>query len=317
MRFSITTLGTGAALPARGRYPSAQLLNVNEHLYLVDCGEGTQERLRQAEVNFNRIERILIGHMHGDHYLGLMGLISSMHLQGRLTELHVHGPVELREVIGIQLRASQTWLRYPLHFHPVEHVSGTELFHDARLIVTSLALKHRIPTTGFLFRERPPLRKLKLDALPMIPHYARNAIKGGADLVLPDGTIVPNGAVTLDPPAQRSYAYCSDTAFEPALIPFLQGVDLLYHEATFTEQLAARAKETLHSTARQAGIMARDAQVGRLMLGHFSSRYKDVRILLDEAMAVFPHTCLAQEGSTFHIDQVQVGDRSVVEGNHP
>jgi ribonuclease Z len=301
MRFDVTTLGTGAALAARGRYPSAQLLNVRERLFLIDCGEGTQERLRQAQVNFGRLARVLISHMHGDHYLGLMGLISSMHLQGRNLPLDIHGPPELQEVVGLQLRVSRTHLRYPLRFHVVEHVSGSPVFRDERVEVTALALNHRIPSTGFLFREHPQPRRLRKEKVDQIPHYARNGVKAGQDLVLPGGIIVPNAELTLAPPPQRSYAYCSDTAYSPELAPFLQGVDLLYHEATFLEALAVRAKETMHSTAKQAATLARDAHAGQLLLGHFSSRYKDVGMLHEEAVQVFPDTLMAEEGRTFQV----------------
>jgi ribonuclease Z len=303
VRFEVTTLGTGAALPARGRFPTAQLLNAGERLYLIDCGEGTQERLRQAGVNFSRIARVLISHLHGDHYLGLMGLISSMHLQGRTAELHVHGPADLQAVIDLQLKVSQTWLRYPLRFHAVEHRSGETLFTDEHITVIGLALRHRIPTTGFLFRELPQPRKLRPEKVTLIPHFRRNAVKEGEDLTLADGTVLPNASLTLPPPPPRSYAYCSDTAPAPELVPLLAGVDLLYHEATFTEDLAARAKETFHSTAMQAARIARDAGVGRLLLGHFSSRYKSNGILLIEALPIFPNTVLANEGATFVIGQ--------------
>lgn len=303
MRFEITTLGTGAALPARGRYPSAQLLNVHERLYLVDCGEGTQERLRRAEVNFNRIGCIFISHMHGDHYLGLMGLLSSMHLNGRQDELLVFGPPELKEVIDVQLRASQTYLRYPLRVRSLAHQSGVVVHSTDRLEVLTLALKHRIPTTGFLFRERAMLRKLDPSKVASIPHFARNRVKEGEDLVLADGTVVPNAELTLDPPLPRSYAYCSDTAYAPELIDHIRDVDLLYHEATFTEELLSRAKETMHSTARQAATIARDAGVRTLLLGHFSSRYKSNTVLLEEALPIFSNTLLANEGAVFRIDQ--------------
>lgn len=297
--FQLTTLGTGAALPARGRFPTAQLLNVHDGLYLIDCGEGTQERLRVAGVNFMRIGHVFISHMHGDHYLGLMGLISSMHLMGRTTELHVHGPAVLHEVIQVQLRASETWLRYPLHFHPLVPRSGEVAWTDGRVEVSTLALRHRVPCTGFVFRERPGRRTLRPDMLPLIPPHQRNAVKDGADVVLPDGRRIANAGLTLPPPVPRRYAYCSDTAFEPALIPYLEGVDLLYHEATFTQALLARARETMHSTAAQAATMAREAGVGELLLGHFSSRYKDAQVLLNEARAIFPRTALSYEGGTF------------------
>lgn len=303
MRFEVTTLGTGAALPARGRFPSAQLLNIHERLHLVDCGEGTQERLRQAEVNFNRIGNIFISHMHGDHYLGLMGLLSSMHLNGRLNELNVYGPPELREVIDVQLRASQTYLRYPLKVHALAHETGTCFFSDPYVEVLTLKLKHRIPTTGFLFRERTQPRRLRKDRLDDIPHFTRVGVKNGENLTLADGTIIPNNELTLDPPPPRRYAYCSDTAYAPELVEHLRGVDLLYHEATFTDAMSDRAKETCHSTAKQAAMIAKAANVGILLLGHFSSRYKDNRILLEEALPIFPNTLLAEEGRTFLIDQ--------------
>jgi ribonuclease Z len=309
MQFTVTTLGTGAALPARGRYPSAQLLNVRDRLFLIDCGEGTQERLRMARVNMGRITRIFISHMHGDHYLGLMGLISSMHLVGRTAPLDVHGPAILREVIEIQLRASGSYLRFPLHFHAVEHRSGEPIYRDELVEVTSLALRHRVPCTGFLFREAPHPRHLIKEKVGLIPHYARNAVKAGEDLVLPDGQVIPNAELTSPPPPPRAYAYCSDTAYAPELLPFLKGVDLLYHEATFNEALLARAKETLHSTARQAAMIAREAGAGRLLLGHFSSRFKDPQVLLNEAVEIFPNTVLAQEGCSFEVGPVVPADR--------
>lgn len=301
MRFEVTTLGTGAALPARGRYPTAQLLNAHERLYLIDCGEGTQERLRQAGANMNRIDTVLISHMHGDHYLGLMGLISTMHLQGRTTELRVFGPAILKEVLDVQLRASETYLRFPLRFQALRHSSGDRITEDERMEVLALELKHRIPTTGFLFREKPHPRRLRDDKLGLIPVFARDRVKQGEDLVLADGTRISNSELTSEPLPQRSYAYCSDTAPLPALVEHLRGVDLLYHEATFTSDLSARAKETMHSTAAQAAMVAHTAEVGQLLLGHFSSRYKSNDILLQEALPIFPRTLLAEEGRTFRI----------------
>jgi ribonuclease Z len=302
-RFEVTTLGTGAALPARGRHPSAQLLNIHEGLYLLDCGEGTQERLRAISVNFMRIGHILISHLHGDHYLGLQGLIGSMHLMGRLQPLHIHGPALLKEIIDLQLRASGTYLRYPLQFHALEPVNGLVVHSDERVTIRSLALRHRIPCTGFVFHEVQATRQLRRETLHLVPHFKRQSVKQGDDLVLPDGTVYPNGSLTFDPPAPRSYAYCSDTAYAPELVPYITGVDLLYHEATFTQQLKARAKETQHSTAEQAARMAQQAQVGRLLLGHFSSRYKEVDALLAEARAHFPNTEASAEGCTYAIPE--------------
>ena len=301
MRFELTTLGTGAALPARGRYPTAQVLNVREELYLIDCGEGTQERIRRAGFNFQRIGHVFISHLHGDHYLGLMGLISSMHLLGRTKDLHIHGPAELREIIEIQLRASGTYLRYRYHFHALVPANGALVHSDQHVTVTALALQHRLPCTGFVFTEQPLPRPLRKDAVHRIPHFRRNAVKAGEDLVLDDGTVVPNAELTLDPPTPRRYAYCSDTAYAPELVPFLRGVDVLYHETTFTEALAGRAKETMHSTAKEAAMIARDAAVGQLLMGHFSSRYKSADVLLAEALSVFPHCVLSNEGGVYPI----------------
>lgn len=301
-RFEVTTLGTGAALPARGRYPTSQLVNVHDGLYLLDCGEGTQERLRSLGVNFIRIRRILISHLHGDHYLGLMGLISSMHLMGRKEPLYVHGPPLLKEIIDIQLRASATWLRYPLHFSPLVPENGQEVFADERVRVTALELRHRIPCTGFVFTESPALRSLRKDMVHVIPHFKRQAVKQGEDLRFPDGPHYTNAELTEDPPPQRRYAYCSDTAYEPALVPFIAGVELLYHEATFTEMLRARAKETMHSTAAQAARLALAANVGQLLLGHFSSRYKSSEELLNEALPIFTRTLLSDEGMIFPVN---------------
>lgn len=254
-------------------------------------------------VNLARIARIFITHLHGDHFLGLMGVVSSMHLLGRLNSLDVHGPPGLKEVIDVHLRVSETHLRFPLHFHPLQHRTGALVYRDDRVEVTELALRHRVTSTGFLFKEAPRPRKLLKEKVGLIPHYSRSAVKLGADLELPDGTVVPNAELTLSAPPQRSYAYCSDTAYAPALVPHLQGVDLLYHEATFAEALAARAKETMHSTAKQAATIARDAGVKQLLLGHFSSRYKDPGLLLDEARTVFPHSLLAEEGMTYKVGE--------------
>ncbi|MCB0769152.1 MAG: ribonuclease Z [Flavobacteriales bacterium] len=299
--FTLTTLGTGAALPARGRYPTSQILDVHGMLHLIDCGEGTQERMRGAGISFQRIAHVHISHMHGDHYLGLMGLISSMHLMGRRKELFVHGPKELKEVVDIQLRASGTYLRYPLRFRSLPHVNGHVVHADEHVTVTTLALKHRIPCTGFLFKESVGLRGLRREQLHRIPQFKRAAVKAGHDLEFPDGARIPNAELTLDPESPRSYAYCSDTAYEPDLVPHLEGVDLLYHEATFTEAMAGRAKETYHSTAADAARIAAAAGVGRLLLGHFSSRYKSPDPLLTEALGIFPRTVLSHEGGVFPV----------------
>ena len=234
-----------------------------------------------------------------------MGLLSTLHLLGRTEELNVYGPAALAEVVQVQLRASQTYLRYPLNIRTTPLESGTVVMEDDRSVVTALALAHRIPCTGFLLREKPGLRRLRPEAVDRIPHYLRNAVKAGADLELAEGGSVPNVELTMPPSPPRSYAYCSDTAYAPDLVQHLHGVDLLYHEATFTEQLAARAKDTMHSTAAQAAMIARDAGVGQLLLGHFSSRYKTVDPLLAEARAVFVNTIASEEGGVYPIGGTQ------------
>lgn len=288
-------------MPARGRHTTAQLLNLREKLFLLDCGEGTQDRLRMAGVNMQRIARVFITHMHGDHYLGLMGIIGSMHLLGRTAPMEVYGPPELEEVVRIQLRAAKTYLKFPLHFHVVEHRSGALVYRDQHVVVTALALRHRVDATGYLFKEMPGPKRLRKEKVHLIPKFARNTIKQGEDLVLPDGSIIPNAELTREPAPTRSYAYCTDTAYMPELADWVRGVDLLYHEATFAQALASRAKETMHSTAQQAAMVARDAGVGQLLIGHFSSRYKTVDGLLEEARSIFPNTVAAEEGATYRV----------------
>ncbi len=303
LRFAITTIGTGAAVPARGRSPSALALEVNGEFYLVDCGEGTQERLRMAGINFMRIGSIFISHLHGDHFLGVVGLLSTMHLLGRRRPLSLYAPSAMREIVAVQFRASRTYLRFPLHHHDLPPPPGEVVMEDERLQVIALPMRHGLPATGFLFRERPAPRNLRPDMIASIPVPQRDAVKHGADLTLDDGSTIANAALTLPPHEPRAFAYCSDTAYEPALVPLIAGADLLYHEATFTEDLRDRAKETLHSTAREAALIARDAGVRRLLLGHFSSRYKDPDRLLHEARQVFPAAEVCQEGATYVVDQ--------------
>ena len=303
MDFELTVLGTGAALPAKGRFPTSQLLRMGGKRFLIDCGEGTQERLRAGGHNLQQIDHILISHMHGDHYLGLMGLISSMHLLGRKKELTIHGPKLLEEIIDIQLRASKTYLRYTLHFNWVDHESGVVLFEDECRRITSIALKHRVPCTGFRFDETTRKRKLNRAKLNLIPHYKRTEVQAGKDLHLADGTVILNKELTLGEPHLRSYAYCSDTAYHEPILDTIRGVDLLYHESTFTEQLKERAKETEHSTAKEAALIAKQANAGCLLLGHFSSRYKDLTLLQVEAQKVFDNTLLSMEGTTYQLHE--------------
>lgn len=304
MIFEVGILGSSSATPIYQRHPTAQVINFHERFFLVDCGEGTLIQMNRYKIKFHRINHIFISHLHGDHYLGLLGLISTMHLQGRVSTLHIYGPRDLQEIIDIQLKYSETLLRYPVEFHAVDPGNSTILFEDDDIRVETIILSHRIPCTGFLFSEKPRQRKLKKDKLSLykIPVTAYNDLKAGHDFVDEDGKIIPNSTLTTDPRKPRRYAFCSDTIFDERLVGIVKGVDLLYHEATFLSDKADRAKETFHSTAEQAGLIAKKAGVKRLIIGHFSARYKNLYPLLEEAKAVFPETTLALEGDRFTIE---------------
>ncbi len=304
MIFEVGILGSSSATPIYQRHPTAQVINFHERFFLIDCGEGTLIQMNRYKIKFHRINHIFISHLHGDHYLGLLGLISTMHLQGRVSTLHIHGPQDLKEIIDIQLKYSETTLRYPVEFHSIDPKNPSVLYDDEDVTISSIILSHRIPCTGFLFTEKPRQRKLKKDKLAQfnIPVTFYNELKAGKDYIDEEGKTVPNSALTIDPRKPRSYAFCSDTIFDERLISIVKGVDLLYHEATFLSDKADRAKETFHSTAAQAATIAKEAGVRRLIIGHFSARYKNLYPLLEEAKSVFPETTLAIEGDRFSID---------------
>lgn len=304
MIFEVGILGSSSATPIYQRHPTAQVINFHERFFLIDCGEGTLIQMNRYKIKFHRINHIFISHLHGDHYLGLLGLISTMHLQGRVSTLHIHGPNDLKEIIDIQLKYSETTLRYPVEFHSIDPKNPSVLYDDEDVSISSIILSHRIPCTGFLFTEKPRQRKLKKDKLAQfnIPVTFYNELKAGKDYIDEEGKTVPNSALTIDPRKPRRYAFCSDTIFDERLISIVKGVDLLYHEATFLSDKADRAKETFHSTAAQAATIAKEAGVRRLIIGHFSARYKNLYPLLEEAKSVFPETTLAIEGDRFSID---------------
>jgi ribonuclease Z len=279
------------------------VLNVRERLFLIDCGEGTQMQLARFKVRAHRISHIFISHLHGDHYLGLMGLLSTMHLQGRTAELHLYGQQDLMDILDLQLRLSNTTLRFNLIFHAVRHYLGGIVFEDEHLLVKSIVMNHRIPCTGFLFREKPRPRKLLINKIRQygIPISFYNRIKEGDDFVSDDGAVHPNAELSLAPPEPKSYAFCSDTLYDDAIAGEVHGVDLLYHEATFSHDLLDRARATYHATSRQAAELAAKARVKKLLIGHFSARYKDLAPLLKEAREVFPQTELAIEGNRFDV----------------
>jgi len=304
MTFEITILGSSSATPIYSRHPTAQVLNINERFFLIDCGEGTLIQMNRYRIKFHRINHIFISHLHGDHYLGLMGLLSTMHLQGRTEPIHLYAPNDLQEIIDIQLRYSETILRYEIIFHPVNPASSKMIFEDEDIEVRTIVLNHRIPCTGFLFTEKPKLRKLQKEKLLeySIPVSVYPELKRGENYVAEDGKVILNAELTTDPRLPRSYAFCSDTLYNERIIPMIKGIDLLYHEATFMNDKIERAAETYHTTAEQAGTIALKAGVKRLLIGHFSARYKNLYPLLEEAKEIFKNTSLALEGDKFIID---------------
>ncbi len=297
--FGLTVLGAGSATPSLTRHPTAQLLHHNGEYFLIDCGEGTQFRLLEQKIRPGRLRHIFISHLHGDHYFGLAPLLSTLNLGGRTDDLFLFGPAGLDDVLTTIFRQSDTRLGYPLHFTPTDPRQPAELLTDHPLLtVETIPLDHRISCTGYLFREKPPRRKLLRHRLPDdAPVAWFNQLKDGQDILDEQGNLLFAAAdcTTPGPPA-RSYAFCSDTRFDERIIPMVQGVDLLYHEATFLEDNALRATEVYHSTARQAATIAAKAGVGRLLIGHFSSRYKETEPFLTEARTVFANTDLAEEG---------------------
>ena len=270
---------------------------------MVDCGEGTQYQMRRCRISFQGLQHVFISHLHGDHWFGLIGMISSFALLGRTATLHVHAPIQLQSTLNHLLQNYSSDMPYEVQFHPIDTTIYTLIHEDRSMRVYSLPLEHGVPCCGFLFREREGARHIvraKLDCYE-VPLWAINNIKAGADWTMPDGTVIPNDLLTTPPTPARSFAYCSDTAFSPALIPLLRDISVLYHEATYADDMAPRARLYKHSTAREAATIARDANVGTLIIGHFSQRYNDENILLSEAKNVFPNTFLAKEEAVFEI----------------
>ncbi len=301
--FDVTVLGSSSATPAYNRNPSAQLLNLNEKYYLIDCGEATQNQLNKFRIKSSRIDYIFISHLHGDHYLGLVGLLSTMHLHGRTKEIHIYGPPELKEIIDLQLKVSETVLRYQIEFHSTHTEYSEKIFESNDLIVETIVLNHRIPTTGFVFKEKQKKRKInsaKMEEYDVPLEYIP-LLKNGIDYSDKYGNTIANTDLTFDPLPSKSFAYCSDTLYNENFIEQIEGVDLLYHEATFLHELIDRAVETFHTTALQAGMLAKKANVKTLMIGHFSARYKELDQLLTEAQTEFPNTVLALEGEKYII----------------
>jgi ribonuclease Z len=298
---TLTILGSSSALPTSDRYTSAHVLNVHEHLFLIDCGEGTQMRFRQFKLHFKKLDKIFISHLHGDHFFGIFGLLSTLQLLGRKNELHIYSFPGLEELI----KATQFGEEYtfPLIFHNLQNNEKEVIYSDNKVEVTSFPLNHRIPTCGFLFREKPKLLKIIKEKIKeySIPVSKIQDIKKGDDFINSEGKTIFNNEITKRTENPRSYAYCSDTIYTPEIVPYIKGVNLLYHEATFLENLLERANTTFHSTASQAAEIAKAANVEKLIIGHYSVRYKELDEFLVESREVFQETYLAIDGLQYSV----------------
>lgn len=296
-KFEVHILGCGSALPTTRHLATSQVINIREKLFMIDCGEGAQVQLRKSRLKFSRLNHIFISHLHGDHCFGLMGLISTFGMLERTANLHIHCHADLQRILEPQIEFFCKGMPYNVVFEQFNPGEQTVIYDDRSVSVETIPLRHRIPCCGFLFREKPTPNHIRRDMIDFyqIPIYLINRIKNGEDYVLEDGTVIPNARLTIPSDPPRSYAYCSDTCYMPRICEQIKGCDLLFHEATFADADAKRAKETFHTTAPQAAEIAKAAQVKKLVIGHYSARYEDESILLKEASEIFPQTILAQE----------------------
>lgn len=302
-QFEVHILGCGSALPTARHNSSSQIVRIGNELLMIDCGEGTQLQIRKAHQHFSRINHVFISHLHGDHCFGLIGMISTFGLLGRTIPLHIYAHKMLRTLLTPQLDYFCKGMKYEVVLHDIDPEKQEIIFENKNICVETLPLDHRIPCCGFLISEKPKKRHInpQMADFYKIPNYARPQLREGEDYITPEGERIANERLTTPPDPSRSYAYCSDTKPCPQIIEKIKGIDLLYHEATFANKERARALETFHSTAEQAATIAREADVKKLLIGHFSSRYDNEQQLLDEARAIFPATELAAENRTFKI----------------
>jgi len=299
----LTILGCHSATPRWDANPTSQVLEIKGHLFLIDCAEGTQVQLRRFNVKFSRIKHVFISHLHGDHFFGLVGLISTFRLLGREADLHIYGPKGIKEAITLQLKLGKSWTNYNLLFHELDSNEPELVFEDEKVIVTTIPLNHRVYTNGFLFQEKENERKLNIEAVKKanvsMSYYTK--IKQGFDVTNEDGVLIDNKKITLAPPPSKSYAFCSDTVYFPQIIPQIKNVKALYHEATFLNEHQHLCERTKHSTAREAAMIADEAKVGTLILGHYSGRYGNYETFRIEAQEVFSNVELAKDGAVFEI----------------
>lgn len=297
----LTVLGCYSATPRVNTNPTSQVLEIKNHVFLIDCGEGTQVQLRRHRIKFNRIKHIFISHLHGDHYFGLAGLISTFRLLTRESDLHIYAPKGLKEVITLQMKLAESWTNYKLIFHELSNKSSELIFQDDKVEVYTIPLNHRVYTNGFLFREKEGERKLNMSAVikANINKAYYKKLQQGADVINEDGELINNTLVTNPPQKTKSYAFCSDTAYSESIIPIIKNVDAVYHESTFLDKHEHLAEPTKHSTAKQAANIAKLAKVGKLILGHYSTRYDNLNNFKTEAEEVFEYVELAEDGKTF------------------
>lgn len=302
-KFEVHILGCGSALPTTRHFPTSQVVNIREKLFMIDCGEGAQMQLRRSRLKFSRLNHIFISHLHGDHCFGLIGLISTFALLGRTATLHIYAHKELEELMRPWLNYFCHGIDFSVEFHAFDSKKSEVIYDDRSVTVSTIPLKHRVPCCGFLFAEKQTPDHIIRDMIDFyqIPTYELNRIKNGGDFTTPEGNIIPHSRLTTPSNPPRKYAYCSDTIYLPENKPLLQGIDLLFHEATFGGDNEARAKETFHSTAKQAATMAKETEAKQLLIGHFSARYEDENILLKEAKSIFPNTLLAKENLCIEI----------------
>jgi len=303
--FSVTILGSSSALPTINRFPSAHVVNSHERLFLLDCAEGTQIQLRKYRLNMNRIDHIFISHLHGDHVLGIFGLISTLNLIGRKTPLNIYAHPDFEEILNTNVRFFNDRMSFDINFHPLNCEMVETIYEDKHLTVSTLPLRHRMPTVGFLFVEKQQLPNVRKE---LIQKYSIGLadivkIKNGEDFVTTEGERIPNSELTYYSHTPRSYAYCTDTFYSERLVGLIKNVDLLYHEATFVSKDLSLAKQTGHSTAAQAATVAHKANVGKLIIGHFSSRYKNTLQHEAEAREIFPNTSLVEDGQVYEIGE--------------
>jgi len=305
MSIKLTILGCHSATPRANAFPTSQYLEINNRHFLIDCGEGTQQQMRKYKVGFTKINHIFISHLHGDHFYGLIGLLSTYGILSREKELHIYGPKGIKEVTLLQLKVSKSHANYPIIFHELNSKESELIFEDDKVSVKTIPLKHRVYTNGYLFTEKEKPLKLHIDNIKQYKEIDRadyNNIKAGKDITLSTGEIILNSELTLPPKQPLSFAFCSDTVYKPDIVPIIKDADLLYHEATFLNDKEDLARKTKHTTSKQAAQIAKDANVNQLILGHYSGRYNDISLFKKEAKEIFDKTELAEPGKYFSIN---------------